>query len=177
MRETLDICRAFAASFGQPLWLATVVGVEGSAYRRPGARLLFSADRALAGAISGGCLEREVIRLGPWLTSRGPVVRTFDHRMDEEAGTGSGCDGKIDVLIEPCTAALQEALAHVWSQLEAEHSFTLATVVESSGAAPLGARFVGNARAEYASGHFPELASHLSRAAALAPRPRRHRAS
>ena len=111
MRETLDVCRALADSFGQPLWLATVVGVLGSAYRRPGARLLFSAERVLAGALSGGCLEREVLRLGPWLTSRGPVVRTFDHRLDEDGAAGSGCDGKIEVLIEPCAALLQEAEA------------------------------------------------------------------
>lgn len=178
MRETLDVCRAFAASFGQPLWLATVVGVEGSAYRRPGARLLFSAERVLAGAISGGCLEREVVRLGPWLTSRGPVVRTFDHRLDEEAGTGSGCDGKIDVLIEPCADALQETLLQVQHELESEHRFTLATLIESNTAAlPLGTRFLGNERAEYHSTRLPDLALQLSGAAALAPRPRRNRAS
>jgi xanthine/CO dehydrogenase XdhC/CoxF family maturation factor len=178
MRETLDVCRALADSFGQPRWLATVVGVEGSAYRRPGARLLFSTERVLAGALSGGCLEREVLRLGPWLTSRGPVVRSFDHRLDEEAGAGSGCDGKVEVLIEPCADLLQETLAQVQHELESEHSFTLATLIEShTPALALGTRFLGNAHAEYHSRRLPELALQLSRAAALAPQPRRHRAS
>ena len=178
MRETLDVCRALADSFGQPLWLATVVGVLGSAYRRPGARLLFSAERVLAGALSGGCLEREVLRLGPWLTSRGPVVRTFDHRLDEDGAAGSGCDGKIEVLIEPCAALLQEALVQVQHELESERRFALATLIESNTVAlPLGTRFLGNEHAEYHSSRLPELALPLSRAAALAPRPRRNRAS
>ena len=41
--------------------LATLVRVEGSSYRRPGARLLVTADGRRIGAISGGCLEADLV--------------------------------------------------------------------------------------------------------------------
>ncbi len=40
--------------------LATVVAVEGSSYRKPGARMLLTQDGRRAGTVSGGCLEAEV---------------------------------------------------------------------------------------------------------------------
>lgn len=40
--------------------LATIVSVEGSSYRRPGARMLMTEDRRMTGSLSGGCLERDV---------------------------------------------------------------------------------------------------------------------
>ena len=54
--------------------LATVVAVEGSSYRKPGARMLLAQDGRRAGTISGGCLEAEVARRCWWLTSAGSVV-------------------------------------------------------------------------------------------------------
>ena len=42
--------------------LATVVHVTGSAYRRPGARMLILPDGRRIGSISGGCLEGDVAR-------------------------------------------------------------------------------------------------------------------
>ncbi|NNG64705.1 XdhC family protein, partial [Pseudomonas fragi] len=48
--------------------LATVVKVEGSAYRRPGARMLIPRDGQAVGTVSGGCLEQELVRKAWWLT-------------------------------------------------------------------------------------------------------------
>ena len=42
--------------------LATVVALEGSSYRRPGVRMLIREDGTAIGAVSGGCVEKEVIR-------------------------------------------------------------------------------------------------------------------
>ncbi|MES2465594.1 MAG: XdhC family protein [Armatimonadota bacterium] len=47
---------------GKEALLATVLGVRGSAYRRPGARMLFTSDGWQAGSISGGCLEGDILR-------------------------------------------------------------------------------------------------------------------
>ena len=83
--------------------LATVVGATGSTYRRPGARLLLSAERWIAGGISGGCLERDVLGKAWWRTREGPVVVTYDSTSadDEETWTfGLGCNGRVDVLLE-----------------------------------------------------------------------------
>jgi xanthine dehydrogenase accessory factor len=141
-----SVCRAWlrAARASEPLWLATVARVEGSSYRRPGARLLFSRDAVLAGALSGGCLERELVRMGPWLTRNGPFSQTLDSRFDDEGPRrGSGCHGKLDILLEPLTLVADGALAVVGRELEAERRVALATVIASDlPEVPLGARVV-----------------------------------
>lgn len=84
--------------------LATVVYVEGSAYRRPGARMLISDDGRWEGAISGGCLEGDALRKARQVMLDGkPMVVRYD-TMDDDAnslGVGLGCNGIIDVFIEP----------------------------------------------------------------------------
>ncbi|MEO7996968.1 MAG: XdhC family protein, partial [Gemmatimonadaceae bacterium] len=90
---------------GVPLALATLVNVEGSSYRQPGARLLVDAEqRVLAGAISGGCLEGDVAARAAEVCARNtPVVLRYDLREDLETiwGFGAGCDGVAHVLLEP----------------------------------------------------------------------------
>lgn len=86
-----------AAACREETVVATVVDVAGSSYRRPGARMIVTRERRLAGAISGGCLEADIVRRGFWRTEQGPAVVTFDASED---GTGSGCNGVIDVLLE-----------------------------------------------------------------------------
>ena len=57
-------------SSGADYVLATIVAVEGSSYRRPGARMLLAQDGRRAGTVSGGCLEAEVAKRAWWLTVR-----------------------------------------------------------------------------------------------------------
>ena len=63
MKEISDIIAAFerAGHAGKRAALATVVHVNGSSYRRPGARMLITDDGELTGAISGGCLEGDAL--------------------------------------------------------------------------------------------------------------------
>ena len=62
MKELQDIIAAWKQlKPEQTAALATLVKVEGSAYRRPGARMLITSDDQV-GTISGGCLESDVIR-------------------------------------------------------------------------------------------------------------------
>lgn len=88
-----------------PLALATLVNVEGSSYRQPGARLLVDAEqRVLAGAISGGCLEGDVaVRAIDVCKTNVPALLRYDLREDLETiwGFGAGCDGIAHVLLEP----------------------------------------------------------------------------
>lgn len=85
--------------------LATVVKVEGSSYRRAGARMLMTEDGHWTGAISGGCLEGDALRRSRKVMHEGkPAVVTYDTMNDESAaslGVGLGCNGIIDVLLEP----------------------------------------------------------------------------
>ncbi len=89
--------------------LATVVRVEGSAYRRPGARMLMTDDGRWTGAISGGCLEGDALRKARQVILAGlPRLVTYDTMDDSGAtslGVGLGCNGIIDVLIEPVDQA------------------------------------------------------------------------
>ena len=83
--------------------LVTVIGVRGSTYRRAGARVVIGEDGDVFGAISGGCLERDLAeRAGAWLDG-GPRVMTYDSSRagDVVFGLGLGCRGEIDLLIQP----------------------------------------------------------------------------
>ncbi len=106
MRELVTVLEAAtqARARGEGLLLATVVKVEGSTYRRPGARLLLSEERWLAGAISGGCLERDLVAKAWWRTASGaPALVTYDSTTPDEGvawSFGLGCNGIVHVLLE-----------------------------------------------------------------------------
>jgi xanthine dehydrogenase accessory factor len=106
MKEIRDIIEAYdiARKKGKQTALATVVHVEGSSYRRPGARMLIEDDGQLTGAISGGCLEGDALRKALLvITERRSKLVTYDTMDDDDAkfGVGLGCNGIIQVLIEP----------------------------------------------------------------------------
>lgn len=89
---------------GKKVALATVVQVDGSAYRRPGARMLVSEDGELTGAISGGCLEGDALRKAQTVIfQQKSMLVTYDttDEDDQKFGVGLGCNGIIHVLIEP----------------------------------------------------------------------------
>lgn len=84
---------------GTPLVLATVVSVGGSTYRRPGARLLCSEERWLAGGISGGCLEGDVLKKAFWRTS-----------LHAPVGLDVGAEGPEEIALS-IVSEIQAALA------------------------------------------------------------------
>ena len=88
----------------RPCALATVVEVLGSAYRRPGARMLVADDGQLTGAISGGCLEGDARQRARQAIFRGqPALVTYDTRDEDDPrhGLGPGCQGVVRILLEP----------------------------------------------------------------------------
>ena len=106
MKEIRDIVKAYDISVteGKKSALATVVHLDGSSYRRPGARMLITEDGQLTGAISGGCLEGDALQKALMVMSQKKSrVVTYDTMDDDEAtlGVGLGCNGVIQVLIEP----------------------------------------------------------------------------
>ncbi|GAB3987645.1 XdhC family protein [Spirosoma daeguense] len=117
--------------------LATVVWVEGSSYRRPGARMLITDDGRWEGAISGGCLEGDALRKARQVMLDGePIVVTYD-TMDDGAnsfGVGLGCNGIIDVLIEPIDPASPQNPITLLKEFTAKRDVrALATVLKSDG--------------------------------------------
>jgi xanthine/CO dehydrogenase XdhC/CoxF family maturation factor len=138
VRDWVDLAARLAElPAGAPAVLATVVRVEGSSYRREGARLLVEPDGRLTGVVSGGCLERDVgEQAGAVLAARAPRVVRYDLTPDEEAiwGFGTGCAGKVDLLLEP----LDDGLRQRWSArlellLERRRPLALATVWSTGG--------------------------------------------
>lgn len=110
MKEITDIIKAYeeAVKAGKQSALATVVNVEGSSYRRPGARMLVTEDGMLTGAISGGCLEGDALRKALLvMQQQKPMLATYDTTDEDDAklGVQLGCNGIVHILIEPIDAA------------------------------------------------------------------------
>ena len=106
MKEIFDILDEYGKTdfSARKAALATVVSVEGSSYRQPGARMLITDDGRLTGAISGGCLEGDALRKALLVMARGkPMLVTYDTTDEDDAklGIGLGCNGIIHILIEP----------------------------------------------------------------------------
>jgi xanthine dehydrogenase accessory factor len=176
MTELLEICRAArqAAAEGEGLWLATVMRVRGSAYRHAGARLLFSNGRALAGSVSGGCLEASIVRKGPWLAREHAACVYFEGSREtadddpRQETQGTGCDGTIDVLVERVRIGQKrDPLAFIDECLTSETRGVLVTVFETSDPSlPLGCRLLLAESGELCSSiPNPRVASELTAAA------------
>jgi len=96
--ELKNIVAAFlnAQKSGLRTVLTTVVALEGSSYRKPGVRMLIREDGQMIGAVSGGCVEKEVLRQAESvLNDNIPKVMTYDGRYR------LGCEGILYILIEP----------------------------------------------------------------------------
>jgi len=108
LKKILDLWKRASAA-GEDVCLATVVGVEGSAYRRPGARMLLTSSGLRAGTISGGCLEAEVAKKAWWLTANGSSIQRYSSFFDDDGDLpyGLGCGGTVLVLLERGAGAAQ----------------------------------------------------------------------
>src|SRR5437870_5178741 len=114
--------------------LATVVAVRGSTYRRPGARLLVRGDGELIGNISGGCIDGDVQELAREVMGGGKArLVDFDLTADDEAvwGWGLGCNGAMELFVEPAEKAFEVAGA-LRRAVEEEREVSVVTVIESS---------------------------------------------
>ncbi|WP_340100213.1 XdhC family protein [Salinibaculum salinum] len=117
--------------------LATLGDVEGSACRRPGAKLVVPEDCDGTGAITAGYLENEVKRLAGSVFEEGtPRLETFDLRTDDGCGLGIGCDGTVEILLEPLDKSLRSTL----SAHEERQPCALLTVIDGEAEVTLGDR-------------------------------------
>jgi len=154
MKELSAIASAFeqARSEGKACALATVVAVSGSAYRRPGARMLITEGGQATGGVSGGCLERDVFLRARRVMERGQAtLATYDTTDDDDLvfGVGLGCRGVIRILIEPLPTASQPChLLRLSEMLPRREPGVLATVwrVEGRTEARVGSRLLLSSR-------------------------------
>lgn len=95
--------------------LCTIVRASGSVLRGPGARMLIRDDGSLRGHLSGGCLEADLAeRAKKVFASNDPYLVVYRPEAQHAVfGVQSGCDGALEILIEPLTAALNEEVQRV----------------------------------------------------------------
>jgi xanthine dehydrogenase accessory factor len=119
--------------------LVTVVKVRGSSYRSPGARMLITDDGRWVGSISGGCLEGDALRKARTVMSgKTPMTVTYDtsEESNQNLGIGLGCNGVIDVLIEPVASDdLNNPIAQFNSVINTKEPLALATIFDGPGIA------------------------------------------
>lgn len=127
MKEIKDILNAYAEAKkdGKKSALATVVHVEGSSYRRPGARMLVTDTGELTGAISGGCLEGDALRKALLAISQQQnKLVTYDTTDDDDAkfGVQLGCNGIVHILFEPLREDIELNAMDLLQKLNSERS-------------------------------------------------------
>ena len=130
--EVLTAIESLSAK-GERMALATIVAVRGSTYRRPGARRLVPEEGVPIGNISGGCLEGDVADMARLVLQEDKArLAGWDLTADDDAvwGLGLGCNGAIEVFIEPADRAAEVAHA-LRTALEEERPICMVTVLES----------------------------------------------
>jgi xanthine/CO dehydrogenase XdhC/CoxF family maturation factor len=118
--------------------LATVVRVEGSTYRRAGARLLLTSGGKRVGSVSGGCLEADLVKKAWWLTASGQAaIRKYDTTVEGDIAQefGLGCNGIIHVLLERLDSGLVSPLTVVPVVKQLRQPGFLATAIAANDAA------------------------------------------
>ncbi|MBA2113594.1 XdhC family protein [Bremerella alba] len=135
MRDLVKLARE-ALELGEPCVLCTVVRLEGSGYGQPGSRLLVTQSGERSGYISGGCLEKDLLRQVWSRTTHGPALLAFDTRGDSVSSSRyqTGCEGIVYVLCQRIESANSPAYqVMVESQLQGR-SLRIGTVYRSESA-------------------------------------------
>lgn len=85
---------------GEPVIIATIISGQGSAPRKPGAKMIFLQDGLTVGTIGGGALEAAVEKTAAvmWAT-KGALIKSFDLRNDEAGELGMVCGGTQQILL------------------------------------------------------------------------------
>ena len=131
--EIVDRILALAAA-GRHAALATVIRIEGSSYRRPGAKFLIEDDRRTLGGVSGGCLEADVREIALGVLQTGvPKLLHYDTGADDSTvwGLGLGCNGSVDIFVQPATTVpTLDVLRHLSARLGEREAIEISTIVD-----------------------------------------------
>jgi xanthine dehydrogenase accessory factor len=133
-REVVDALSRASAN-GDSVVLATVVRVTGSSYGGVGARMVIRTDGSTVGLVSGGCLESDLAEHARRVHANGLAeVVTYDTRDDDDApwGLGLGCNGLIEVLLEPLPPLRAKDVGSIITQaLAGDAPSVIATVIRT----------------------------------------------
>jgi xanthine dehydrogenase accessory factor len=134
LRAIIDALQS-AADHGESVVLATVVRITGSSYGGVGTRMVIRVDGSTVGIVSGGCLETDLAEHARMVhESRHAKLVTYDTRADDDAawGLGLGCNGLIDVFLEPLDSSSAGRFAGMLRKAnDSAVTSVLATVISS----------------------------------------------
>ncbi|HYF94003.1 MAG TPA: XdhC family protein [Symbiobacteriaceae bacterium] len=133
------------AGQGRKAVLATVVRGRGSTYRKPGSSAVVTDTHTVLGAISGGCMELDMLAVVDAVCEGGPArLLSYDTGSEEDLvfGTGSGCGGLVDVLVAPVALPVLDFVA---ARVSAGAPVVVATAI-SGGTRTLGRRLAVDRR-------------------------------
>jgi xanthine/CO dehydrogenase XdhC/CoxF family maturation factor len=139
MKELKEIVSAAesARAKGEAFALATLVKVQGSSYRRVGAKMLLTQSGKKVGTISGGCLESDVQKKAQFAMQTGnSSLVIYDSLGEDESpfNFGLGCGGTLALLIEPSyLPVLHERLSYYADFLKAPQPLAVATIYAAEG--------------------------------------------
>jgi xanthine dehydrogenase accessory factor len=130
MREIAPRLRAWLAQ-DTPFAVATVVGVRGSAPRRPGAAMAVASDGRVAGSVSGGCVEGAVYEAAAEAIRTGePGLHRYGISDGDAFEVGLTCGGTVEISVQPYVDALsRRRLLRLIDAIDAGEPVALATVI------------------------------------------------
>ncbi|WP_040535106.1 XdhC family protein [Gordonia namibiensis] len=112
--------------------IATIISSQGSIPLPVGSIMAVSRDGAVAGSISGGCVESDIFHEAlDVLDTRVPVIRTYAIDDDEAGSIGLMCGGSMRVLVHPAGRADLPGLSAVADPLPETVPVSVATIVSA----------------------------------------------
>ena len=121
--ELYQLLKAYLSYYeqGQKVVLVTLVSLNGSSYRKPGVRMMITQSGQMIGAVSGGCVEKEIkLQAQEVFQTHQPKMMTYDGRYR------LGCEGILHLLIEPMTLSPTDTQAII-EHLENRGSLSIST--------------------------------------------------
>jgi len=178
LRAIIDALQS-AADNGESVVLATVVRITGSSYGGVGTRMVIRVDGSTVGIVSGGCLETDLAEHARMVhESKQAKLVTYDTRADDDAAwsLGLGCNGLIDVFLEPLDSSSAETLGQLLTAaIDSAMTSVLATVISGDKPAMIGAHALvtGNEPDMIGDWGAPTVTRHLKATAPSALKERR----
>ncbi|TNF62304.1 MAG: XdhC family protein [Burkholderiales bacterium] len=118
-------------SRGHRVVMGTVVRTWGSAPRPPGSLMIIRDDGQVAGSVSGGCIEDDLVRrvAEGGLALRQPEVTTYGQTAEEVRRFGLPCGGTVQIVLEPLSAGsrLRELLVAIESHRRVQRRLDMTT--------------------------------------------------
>ena len=138
MNELEQIIKAYqqCRDSGKSSVLATLVKLQGSHYRKPGAQALIVESGEFVGNISGGCLETDLLHHAKKALSTGEILlMKYDTSSPEDIvfGLGIGCGGEVDILLEPVSVNKSHFFLEHIGRLIEQDSSVRSVVIHRSG--------------------------------------------